>query len=106
MGDGTTPHNVLSTVSGTGTVGSWRGRQRQIKALQQKNTELQLKLKEATIMVQLFGDQEQSVMSEGGNGSGDATSPMADDRVVLASSTNLNPQRTVLVHQDKKKLVG
>lgn len=57
VGDGATPHSVLSLVSGS-SGGGWRGRQQQIISLQQKCSELQLKLKETVVDAEVgAGDQ-------------------------------------------------
>lgn len=70
---------------------SWRGRQQQIIALQQKVSELQVKLKETFVC---NGDQESEVT----NGAGDADTYFSQQK--LNSTTG---HRNALVLQDKKK---
>ncbi|CAL8131478.1 unnamed protein product [Orchesella dallaii] len=87
VGDGATPHGVLNTVTGAGSVG-WRGRQQQILSLQQKVSELQVKLKEMAT-----NEQEQTVFQQT-NGAGDAD-------IVLEGKNSWG--RTALIQQERKK---
>lgn len=80
---------------------SWRGRQQQIISLQQKISDLQLKLKEA--LSTSIGDQETLAFQQT-NGAGDADISMMDMKYNGSIISNGNAsQRHGLVQQERKK---
>jgi hypothetical protein len=98
VGEGTTPQTVVNLTNSK----SWRGRQQQIISLQQKVSELQMKLslteKQSFHLASSLQGDGDAVCSFEANDSSSITSEKATSIVSLASTNRMG-----IVQQDKKK---
>jgi len=100
VGEGITPQNVLHATN----LKSWKGRQQQIIALQQKVADLQSKLSVFTSNADNKSCVDGQVERINAHGEGDNAEILDDSQSVSTGVTNSN--RAGIDKQDKKKCIS